>query len=138
MELFGLASQKSDYGLDVMDLGGPLGIEAGTVIGTDYGIASLEQCRADRVDVGHALAAVAEPGTAIDVHYDGKLLAFELIALGEIDVKVVIFFAIANIVDVAIDLAAETVCTIACYLPTTKAEGALGRLGMDDGGEGSE
>ena len=80
-----------------MYLCGPLGIHARAMVRTDHGIACIEQRFHDGAEVGHALAAIAEPRTAIDVDDHGITLC---LLLGQIDVAVVEGLAVAGIVHV--------------------------------------
>ena len=95
--LGGLTTDKTDDGTDVVNLGRPLGIHAGAVVGTDYCIAGIEQCLHNGAQVGSSFAIVAEPSTAIDMN-DYRISIFLL--LGQIDVTGMIGLVITSIVDI--------------------------------------
>ena len=93
----GLTTYETDYGTYVVNLGRPLGIDAGTVVGTNDGIACIEQGLDNCTEVGHSLSVVVEPGTTIDMNHDG--IAFFLL-FRQIDVAGMISLAIIRIVNV--------------------------------------
>ena len=93
--LLGLTTHEADDGTDVVQLGRPLGIHAGTVVRTYHGIASIKQRLANSTEVSHTLAVVAEPSTAIDMNHNG--IAGSLL-FGQIDVAGVIGLVVADIV----------------------------------------
>ncbi len=92
-----LTTHEADDGTDVVNLGRPLGIDAAAVVGAYDGIACIQQRLADGAEVGHALAAVAEPGTAVDVDDDG---VGGSLLFGQVDVTGVVGLVVAGIVDV--------------------------------------
>ena len=95
--LCSLTTHETDDGTDIVNLCWPLGIHAAAVVRTNDGITCFEQCLADSAEVGHALAVVAEPRTAIDMDNDG--IAGSLL-LRQIDVAGVISLVIASIIDI--------------------------------------
>ena len=97
--LISMSTYPADDSLDVMALGRPLGILDAAVVGTHHGIASLEQGSDDGTQVGSPLAAVAHPGTAVDMNHHGVFLG---LGLGQIDVQGVEGLAVIGIVEVAV------------------------------------
>ena len=92
-----LTAYEANYSFDVVQLGRPLGIHAGTVVRTYYGIACIQQRFDDGAKVGHPLAAVVEPCAAVDVNNDRIGCLF---FLGQIDIAGVVRLVVTCIVDV--------------------------------------
>ena len=67
------------------------------MVRANHSIARIEQSLDDGAEIGHALAAVAEPGAAIDMDYDG--IAF-LFLFGKIDVTGMKSLIVASIIHI--------------------------------------
>lgn len=92
-----IASNPTNHSLDVVTLSRPLCILYATVIGADHSITGLEKGGNDGTKIGSSLAAVAHPGTSVDVYHNGILVGLRL---GHVDIHGVEGLAIVGIVNV--------------------------------------